>query len=233
MLRGPVSPVLFSRVLGRPRRTCHSFTMSSSTRGPTINKISPLSPAEAKWTHLKKIEWTDVSGKDRIWECASRTTRKGTGVDAVAVAPILRHPNKPPSTLLVLQYRPPVQATCVEFPAGLIDEGESPEEAAVRELWEETGYEGKVVDVSPTIVSDPGLTDANMQMVTVEVELKEGDKEPEQHLDEGEHIERRIVPLSELYDTLQALSKEEGKIVDARLYHWSLGLKWSQKIANM
>ena len=89
------------------------------------------------------------------------------------------------------------------------------------------------MDVSPTIVSDPGLTDANMQMVTVEVELKEGDKEPEQHLDEGEHIERRIVPLSELYDTLQALSKEEGKIVDARLYHWSLGLKWSQKIANM
>ena len=57
-----------------------------------------------------------------------------------------------------------MQATCVEFPAGLIDEGESPEEAAVRELKEETGYEGKVLDCSPTIVADPGLTDANMQV---------------------------------------------------------------------
>lgn len=72
-------------------------------------------------------------------------------------------------------------------------------------------------------------------MVTVEVDLKEGDEQPEQHLDDGEHIERVVVPLSELYDKLQgrstpsmnelegdgnqcssALSKEDGKIVDAR-----------------
>ena len=41
------------------------------------------------------------------------------------------------------------------------------------------------------------------QMVTVEVNLKEGDKPPEQHLDDGEHIERVIVPLSQLYNKLQ------------------------------
>ena len=40
-------------------------------------------------------------------------------------------------------------------------------------------------------------------MVTIEVELKEDDPEPEQHLDEGEHIERLIVPLSELHDKLK------------------------------
>lgn len=40
-------------------------------------------------------------------------------------------------------------------------------------------------------------------MVTIEVNLKEGDKPPEQHLDEGEHIERVTVPLSELYEKLQ------------------------------
>lgn len=78
-------------------------------------------------------------------------------------------------------------------------------------------------------------------MVTIEVNLKEGEETPEQHLDEGEHIERVIVPLNELYHKLQgmssphspslalfclrrihkyqppsAMSKEEGKIVDAR-----------------
>ena len=45
-----------------------------------------------------------------------------------------------------------------------------------------------------------------VQMVTIEINLKEGDKEPEQHLDEGEHIQRVIVPLTELYDKLQGTS---------------------------
>ena len=43
-------------------------------------------------------------------------------------------------------------------------------------------------------------------MVTIEINLKEGDKEPEQHLDDGEHIQRVIVPLTELYDKLQGTS---------------------------
>ncbi|KAK3719894.1 hypothetical protein LTR37_004017 [Vermiconidia calcicola] len=216
---------------------------------PKIRKVGPLPSEEAKWTELRKIEWTDQTGKERVWEAAARKTRKSSGIDAVAIAPILRHPNKPPSTMIILQYRPPIEATCVEFPAGLIDEGETPEQAAVRELKEETGYEGKVLDCSPTIVADPGLTNANMQMVTVEVNLKEGEEPPEQHLDEGEYIERVVVPLSQLYDKLQgkhplqltvpsrtasdslaALSKEEGKIVDARLFHWALGLHWSQRL---
>ena len=43
-------------------------------------------------------------------------------------------------------------------------------------------------------------------MVTVEVNLKEDDKPPEQHLDEGEYIERVIVPLNQLYEKLQGKS---------------------------
>jgi len=218
------------RARHRLHRLSRQFTMSSETQLPRIRKISPLSEDEAKWTTLQKIEWTDQTGRDRVWEAAARKTRKETGVDAVAIAPILRHPNRPLSTLVILQYRPPVDAVCVEFPAGLIDAGETPEEAAIRELKEETGYVGKVLDCSPTIVADPGLTNANMQMVTVEVELKEGDAEPEQHLEEGEHIERVVVPLEQLYEKLQAYSKEKGKIVDARLFHWALGLHWSRRL---
>jgi len=58
-------------------------------------------------------------------------------------------------------------------------------------------------------------------MVTVEVELKEGDAEPEQHLDDGEHIERVVVPISELYEKLQGkpatstLSKPQKKPIYA------------------
>ena len=43
-------------------------------------------------------------------------------------------------------------------------------------------------------------------MVTVEVNLTEGEEIPEQQLDEGEYIERVMVPLSQLYDKLQGKS---------------------------
>lgn len=44
-------------------------------------------------------------------------------------------------------------------------------------------------------------------MVTIEVNLSESEELPEQHLDEGESIERLIVPLSELYDKLKGTAQ--------------------------
>ena len=48
------------------------------------------------------------------------------------------------------------------------------------------------------------MTSANMCISTVKVELSEDEelKEPEQHLDEGEYIEKRIVAMKDLYQTL-------------------------------
>ncbi|KAF3165468.1 hypothetical protein TWF225_001221 [Orbilia oligospora] len=201
--------------------------MSSDPLPPEITAITTLSSGDAKWVELQKIDWKDQAGKPRIWEVAARKTRGSSGIDAVAIAPILLHPSRPASTLIVLQYRPPVGATCVEFPAGLIDQGETPEAAAIRELKEETGYEGKVISISPTIVSDPGMTTANMQLVVMEVNLKEGDPEPQQQLDDGEFIERVVVPLDELHNKLVDYEKN-GYAVDARLYHWAAGVDFGR-----
>jgi ADP-ribose pyrophosphatase len=194
---------------------------------PKVTSIDPLPSNEAKWIEFHKISWTDQTNKPRIWESASRKTRGASGVDAVAINTLIRHPSRPPSTIIILQFRPPVDAICVEFPAGLVDAKETPADASLRELHEETGYKGKLSYISPTIVSDPGMSTANMQLATVEVNLKEGDMEPEQALDDGEFIERVVVPLEELFERLEKYS-QEGKMVDARLWHWAAGMHFAK-----
>lgn len=47
-----------------------------------------------------------------------------------------------------------------------------------------------------------------LQLAVVEVTLGEDDAEPEQHLDEGEHIQRIVVPLDGLYDKLMGRSQD-------------------------
>ena len=206
-----------------PRR-CAAYNMPLA---PKINKIEALPANEAKWVEFQKISWQDQTGRERVWEAANRKTRGKAGVDAVAITTVIRHPKRKPSTIIILQYRPPVDAVCVELPAGLVDESETPSDASIRELHEETGYKGKLTFISPTIVSDPGLSSANMQLATVEVNLKEGDTEPEQALDDGEFIERVVVPLDELYERLVQYDKE-GKTVDARLWHWAAGMHFAK-----
>lgn len=61
--------------------------------------------------------------------------------------------NKPegPELLLQKQYRPPIDMVVIEVPAGLIDAGETPEQCAIRELKEETGYVGVAEETSPVM----------------------------------------------------------------------------------
>jgi 8-oxo-dGTP pyrophosphatase MutT (NUDIX family) len=61
--------------------------------------------------------------------------------------------------VLVSQYRPPLDMMELGLPAGLVEEGERPEEAARRELSEETGYSGGEWEPLGSLASSPSLKD--------------------------------------------------------------------------
>jgi ADP-ribose pyrophosphatase len=199
---------------------------------PKVLSVEELPASEAKWITLKKIKWSDPDGKERLWECAERKTRGSSGVDAVAVLAIIRSKTNafPLSTVVIEQYRPPIDKFIIELPAGLVDEGETTEQAAIRELEEETGYKAdKVIQSSPIIVSDPGMTTANMKLVIVSVVLEDKMENPDAKLDVGESIVKRIVELATLNDELK-LYDMKGFVVDARLSHFASGYDMARRI---
>lgn len=60
-----------------------------------------------------------------------------SAAEGVVIYPVLRE--DPEKIVLIRQYRYPLGDHLYELPAGLIDEGETPDAAAVREMKEETG----------------------------------------------------------------------------------------------
>ena len=58
--------------------------------------------------------------------------------------------------VIVRQFRPAVDHHTVELPSGLVDPGETPVEAARRELLEETGYEALEIELLGSMEPDTG-----------------------------------------------------------------------------
>uniref|UniRef100_A0A0G4FGJ7 Nudix hydrolase domain-containing protein n=1 Tax=Chromera velia CCMP2878 TaxID=1169474 RepID=A0A0G4FGJ7_9ALVE len=175
-----------------------------------------------KWLKLCRIFFKDQTGKERQWEGVQRTTAKKTesnpdSLDAVAIVAFLTHSKekKPPEMVFVRQFRPPVGTDTIELPAGLIDEGETPEQAAIRELREETGFIGEVVGKSPNLCLCPGITGETIKIITVNVDMdKEENKSPKQQLDEEEQIQVIRIPCDSMLEKLEELSREGCRLFD-------------------
>jgi 8-oxo-dGTP pyrophosphatase MutT (NUDIX family) len=86
--------------------------------------------------------------------------------------------------LMVKQYRHAAGIISLEIPGGVIDDGESPEQALRRELLEETGYRFDDFELLCTIYANPSTADNHTYCYLA----RGGKKVQEQHLDEQEEI---------------------------------------------
>ena len=99
----------------------------------------------------------------------------------------------------------------------MVDAGESPREAAVRELYEETGYEAREVRLLGTIHANPAL-----QANTTHTFLATGCRRTaEPKLDATEELEVVIEPI-EAVDALLLEGRITHALVASALLHWKL-----------
>ncbi|MBO4459110.1 MAG: NUDIX hydrolase [Clostridiales bacterium] len=118
---------------------------------------------EGKFITSYDAEYETALGNTKVYEMVSRNKNlnslediKSNKCDAVILIVTDIEGKK---ILLNKEFRMAVGDFAYNFPAGLIDAGETPEEAAKRELWEETGLELVSVDeIWPVSYSGVGIT---------------------------------------------------------------------------
>jgi ADP-ribose pyrophosphatase len=115
---------------------------------------------------------------------------------------------EPGRVTLVKQYRYAVNAELWELPAGSVDDGETPEQAARRECHEEIGLVPSTVIRLNALYPTPGYCDEQMIFFRVSG-LAETDEEA--HVDEDEDIETRTFELRDVREMVR-----RGEIVDMK-----------------
>jgi ADP-ribose pyrophosphatase len=107
---------------------------------------------------------------------------------------------------LIRNYRIAVGKTLVELPAGTLEPNEPPQQTAIRELQEETGYTATRWRELPPFFMSPGILNERMHLFVAEG-LTPGPPAREA----GEQIENLLVPWSEAVAMV-----ERGEIEDAK-----------------
>lgn len=136
-------------------------------------KIHKLS--DNKFLNLFRLDALTDSGRSFDYFFVSRRKAEeiklltgDSAAEGVVIYPVLK--DDPKKIVMIRQYRYPLGDYLYELPAGLIDAGETPGIAAVREMREETGlafevYTGGDASYRRPFFMGPGFTDESCNAV--------------------------------------------------------------------
>jgi 8-oxo-dGTP pyrophosphatase MutT (NUDIX family) len=130
--------------------------------------------------------------------------------DWVNVVPVTRDGR----VVMVRQYRIGADAVTLEIPGGIVDPGESPAEAAARELLEETGHRAERIDALGALNPNPALFGNRVHSFVARGVV------PAAPVRNGETEETvvELVPLSEIPARVRAGEIDHALVVAA--FHW-------------
>ena len=136
---------------------------------------------------------------------------------------IVKHPGavavialtKDKKLILVEQYRKALERSIIEIPAGKIEPGEPPEETALRELEEETGYTTDKLQYIQSFATSPGFADEIIHLYFAE-NIEKLEQSPS--LDEDEFVELMYVSMEEMGELVSSKQVFDAKTAFAYLW---------------
>lgn len=161
----------------------------------TEKKLSSEEIFDGVAIHLYRDEVLLPNGKQGVREVIRHP-------GAVCVLPITDEGN----VIFVNQFRYAFNKVTLEAPAGKLDKGELPLEAAKRELREETGLSANNIVYLGEMYTTPALIDEIIHLY-----LATGLVSGEQDLDEDEFINVSEMPLTEAVDMVMNGSIKDSK----------------------
>jgi len=166
----------------------------------------------------KQLVWNET-GRKKVFDCnvfsvwetycsppedgVSGKTHTFTVLDArdwVIVIPVIDSPDGK-KFVMVWQWRHGSKSLSLEFPGGVFESGENPEEAAVRELREETGYKPEKIIKLGEFNPNPAIMTNKIHFFLAEGISGDG----RQSLDDDEYVDVALVDTNEVF---QGIGKE-------------------------
>lgn len=167
---------------------------------PPLRLSKPASPEPDM--NEKELAWKEHS-REKVFNCRlfsifesicesphheSRTFTVLDAADWAIVVPVIETP-KGKKLVMVWQWRHGAQELSLEFPGGVFEPDENPQDAAIRELTEETGYKPGKIRKLGEFSPNPAIMSNKVHIFLAEDLVNTG----RQHLDADEFVEVELV----------------------------------------
>ena len=150
--------------------------------------LKTVDMSQSQWIRPRKVIYKNDRGQVLAWDYIERVNAH----NSVLIMPRFKESG---DLIFIRQYRVIFDRYVIGFPAGVLDD-EDVETCALRELREETGYTGKVVEISPELTLNSALVKETAYCVVVA--LEEDARPVEQTLESSEKIEVHRVKKDQL-----------------------------------